>query len=54
MAANDGHGGLRGLRADDTSQEAGGTDDVEGGDTEKTGGVEDTSLLEGGGNDRHG
>jgi hypothetical protein len=48
VSADDGHDSVLGRRVFDTSQEAGGADNVEGGDTEKAAGIEDTGLLEGG------
>lgn len=42
------------VTACNASDETGGTDDIESGDTKDTSGVEDTLLLEGGGNDGNG
>ena len=52
VATDDGNDGLLGVRVRELAEEAGGTDDVEGGDTEEAAGVEDAGLLEGRGDDR--
>lgn len=51
MTTNDGNGGLGRVRAGYAREEAGGTDDIESGYTEKFGGVVCTGLLEGSSND---
>lgn len=54
VATDDGDGSLRGLDSGDTGEEAGGTDDIEGGDAEEVAGLEDASLFESSGNDGDG
>lgn len=54
VAADDGDVALLGGDIANGGQEAGSTDDVEGGDTEETLGVEDTGLLERSGDDGDG
>lgn len=51
MATDNGHRGIGGLGADGASKEAGGTDNVKGGDTEETSGIEDASFLKSSSND---
>lgn len=54
MASDDGDSGVRGGGLSNASEEACGTDDVEGGDTKEARGIEDTGLFEGGGDDGDG
>ena len=54
VATNDGDNSLRRLGALDTSKETGGADNIKGGDTEETTRVENTGLLESGGDDGDG
>ena len=53
MATDDRDYGFLGVIAADLTKEARGTDDIEGGDTEQTMRVENTSLFERLGNDRY-
>ncbi|KIJ24628.1 hypothetical protein M422DRAFT_39085, partial [Sphaerobolus stellatus SS14] len=54
VTANDGNGGLSGVGAHDAEEEAGRTDDVEGGDAEEARGVVRPGVFEGARNDGDG
>lgn len=54
VSADDGHGGVVRGGIGYTAEETRSADDVEGGDTEQVGGVEDTCFFEGGGDDGDG
>jgi hypothetical protein len=54
VTTDDGDGCAVGVLVEDLTDESGGTDNVEGGDTEQTLGVENTGLFKGGGHDGDG